>query len=105
MINFIKRFGYLITVPTNVFSNRAACEFIKSDLFMLLIYDATAYLVWKYMGYDEHMEIYSGCDPAWKFAHSPNFWIQGLTDEGIISTVEELYKNCDSDLGFSLNRE
>lgn len=86
--------------PRMIFSNRAACEFIESDLFMLLIYDATAYLVWKYMGYDEYMEIYSGYDPAWKLAHSPHFWIQGLTDEGIIQTVDVLYRTCDSDLGF-----
>ena len=86
--------------PRMIFSNRAACKFIESDLFMLLIYDATANLVWKYMGYDEYMEIYSGYDPAWKLAHSPNYWIKGLTDEGIIQTVEELYRNCHSDLGF-----
>ncbi len=29
--------------PRMIFTNRAACEFIESDLFLLLIIDATAY--------------------------------------------------------------
>ena len=86
--------------PQMVFSDREVCKFIESDLFRLLIIDAAAYLVWRYMGYDEYMEIYSGCDPAWKVAHCPDYWINGLTDEGILSTTEELYHNCDSELGF-----
>lgn len=86
--------------PRMIFSNREACEFIESDLFKLLIIDATAYMVWHYMGFDEYMEIYSGYDPAWKLAHCPNYWIKEMTDEGIIPTVEELYKNYNCDLGF-----
>lgn len=62
-----------------VFANREACEFIESDLFKLLITDATAYMVWSYMGYSEYMEIYSGYDPAWKLAHCPDYWIGELT--------------------------
>lgn len=31
--------------PRMIFTNRAACEFIESDLFKLLIIDATAYMV------------------------------------------------------------
>lgn len=55
--------------PQELFHNRAACEFVESDLFRLLIIDATAFMVWPYMGFGEYMEIYSGYDPAWRFAH------------------------------------
>ena len=50
---------------------------------------------------NEHMEIYSGYDPAWKLAHNPNLWIKGLMDEGIIPTVDELLlENSDLYCGF-----
>ena len=86
--------------PRMAFASREACEFIESDLFKLLIIDATAYMVWHHMGFDEHMEIYSGYDPAWKLAHCPDYWIKEMTDEGIIPTVKELYQNYNCDLGF-----
>ncbi len=98
----------LNTVPRNpreIFQNREACEFIESDLFKLLIIDATAYLVWNHMGYDEYMEIYSGYDPAWKLAHCPDYWIKEMTDEGIIPTTNDLYQNCSRDLGFVSEEE
>ena len=60
--------------PQELFHNRAACEFVESDLFRLLIIDATAFMVWPYMGFGEYMEIYSGYDPAWRFA------LPGLVD-------------------------
>lgn len=88
-----------------VFTNRAACEFIESDLFKLLIIDATAYMVWHHMGFDEYMEIYSGYDPAWKLAHCPDYWIKEMADEGIIPTVKELYQNYNCDLGFVTEEE
>lgn len=43
-------------------------------------------MVWPYMGFGEYMEIYSGYDPAWRFAHCPDYWIQELTDEGILAS-------------------
>lgn len=86
--------------PRMIFASRATCEFIESDLFKLLIIDATAYLVWPHMGFDEYMEIYSGYDPAWKLAHCPDYWIAELTKEGVILTVDELYKNFNGYLGF-----
>lgn len=45
--------------PREIFSNRKVCEFIESDLFLLLIIDAAAYLVWPHMGHKEYMEVYS----------------------------------------------
>ena len=59
--------------PQELFHNRAACEFVESDLFRLLIIDAVAFMVWPYMGFDEYMEVYSGYDPAWRFAHCPDY--------------------------------
>lgn len=46
------------------------------------------------------MEIYSGYDPAWKLAHSPDYWISELTLEGIIPTIKELYNGYDEDMGY-----
>lgn len=73
---------------------------MESDLFQLLIIDATAFMVWQYMGFGEYMEIYSGYDPAWRFAHCPDYWIQELTDEGILASAGELFKGCHSELGY-----
>lgn len=50
--------------PQQLVMNRAACEIVESDLFLLLIIDAAAYMVWPHMGFSEYMEIYSGYDPA-----------------------------------------
>lgn len=86
--------------PQELFHNRAACEFVESDLFRLLIIDATAFMVWPYMGFGEYMEIYSGYDPAWRFAHCPDYWTQELTDEGILASAGELFKGCHSELGY-----
>lgn len=86
--------------PRKIFFNQEACEFIESDLFTLLLIDATAYMVWPYMGYSEYMEIYSGDDPAWKLAHTPHFWVSELTLEEIIPTVKKLYNECDGEMGF-----
>ena len=52
------------------------------------------------MGFDEYMEIYSCYDPAWRFAHCPDYWIQELTDEGILASAGELFKGCHSELGY-----
>ena len=103
--NILQKCGVeLNAIPRNpqmVFTNYKACEFIESDLFRLLIIDAAAYLVWKYMGFDEYMEVYSGYDPAWKLAHQPEYWINELTQEGIIPTLEVLCQTIDYDIGFT----
>ena len=91
--------------PRMIFSNREACEFIESDLFLLLIIDATAYMVWPYMGYSEYMEVYSGYDPAWILAHSPGYWVQELIDEGIVPTVNNLFQNCNENFGYVSEEE
>lgn len=57
--------------PQKLFHDRAACEFVESDLFRLIIIDAVAFMVWPYMGFDKYMEVYSGYDPTWRFAHCP----------------------------------
>ena len=57
-------------------------------------------MVWPYMGFGEYMEVYSGYDPAWRFAHCPDYWIQELTDEGILASAGELFKGCHSELGY-----
>lgn len=98
----------LNAVPRNprlIFSNREACEFIESDLFLLLIIDAAAYLVWPHMGFKEYMEIYSGYDPAWKLVHCPDYWIKELTDEKILPTVNDLFQKGTETFGYVSEEE
>jgi hypothetical protein len=61
--------------PREIFSNRKVCEFIESDLFLLLIIDAAAYLVW------------------------PDYRIKELTDANILPTANDLYKMADTTFG------
>ena len=73
-----------------LFGDRNTIKIVESDLFIELIIDAYASMVWPYMGVGGYMERFSGYEPSWILAHSPGFWVQGLMDAGIIPTVEEL---------------
>lgn len=86
--------------PHQILRSKAACDLIESDLFLLLIVDAVAYMVWPYMGFAEYMEVYSGDDPAWRLAHCPEIWVQELTDQGILPTAEAFLGNADEAFGF-----
>lgn len=46
------------------FHNRAACEFVESDLFRPLIIDAVAFMVWPYMGwvFDAYTDVERGIE-------------------------------------------
>lgn len=105
----LKRCGAeLCSIPRNprfLFANRAMCDLIESDLFKLFVIDVTAYLVWPYMGFREYMEIYSGYDPIWKIAHNPNIWINTMTEEGILPTAEDFYRNTFETLGYVKEEE
>lgn len=86
--------------PRKIFADREAQKIIESDQFTLLMIDATAFMVWPFMGRTEYMEIYSGYDPVWKLAHSPAFWVQELLDLGIISDINYMCLYCDCELGY-----
>ena len=86
--------------PQKILRSKAACDLIESDLFRLLIVDAVAYMVWPYMGFTEYMEVYSGDDPAWRFAHSPEIWVQELIDEGVLPSAESFLRNANEDFGY-----
>ena len=86
--------------PQKILRSKAACDLIESDLFRLLIVDAVAYMVWPYMGFTEYMEVYSGDDPAWRFAHSPEIWVQELIDEGILPSAESFLRNANEEFGY-----
>ena len=86
--------------PQKILHSKAACDLIESDLFRLLIVDAVAYMVWPYMGFTEYMEVYSGDDPAWRLAHSPEIWVQELTDEGILPSAESFLRQANEDFGY-----
>jgi transposase-like protein len=86
--------------PQNILHSKVACDLIESDLFRLLIVDAVAYMVWPYMGFTEYMEVYSGDDPAWRFAHCPEIWGQELTDQGILPTAESFLRQANEEFGY-----
>lgn len=69
-----------------------AITLIESDLFLNLIIDAYAFMVWPFMGLGAKREIYSGYEPSWILAHSAGYWVQELTDEKIIPTASEFLK-------------
>ncbi len=83
--------------PYQLFHDWDAIATVESDLFLLCIIDAYAYMVWPYMGLGKQMEIYSGYNPAWKFAHCPDYWISELQEAGALPTAQELMRNCTPD--------
>ena len=74
------------------FHDRNVISTVESDLFIELIMDGFAHLVWPYLGVSGYMENYSGYDPVYIIAHSPAFWVQTLQDEEIIPKVEDLMR-------------
>ncbi len=80
--------------PNFLFFDRKWIEFVESDLFLQFIIDATAYVVWPFMGLGVAREIYSGYEPSWIFAHKPQYWLEGLIEERVILSVNELYRHC-----------
>lgn len=70
-----------------------AISIIESDLFLNLIIDAYAFMVWPYMGLGAKREIYSGYEPSWILAHSPGYWVETLTESKIIPPVGTFLNN------------
>ena len=46
------------------------------------------------MGSDAAKEIYSGYEPSWMLAHATQYWAEGLTEEKILLSVNELAQLC-----------
>ena len=78
--------------PRKLLQSRDAIAMVESDLFLLAIIDAYAYMVWPFMGLGAKREIYSGYEPSWIFAHAAPYWIQELQDEKILPAAKELLK-------------
>lgn len=87
--------------PYELFLNRKWIEFIESDLFLNFIIDATAYIVWPFMGLGAAREIYSGYEPSWRFAHATQYWLEGFIEEGIILPADELALRCRQEPGLA----
>ena len=79
--------------PRKLLQDRRAIEIIESDLFKLVIIDAYAFMVWPFMGLGANREIYSGYEPAWRYAHAASIWIKGMEDEGVIPKSQEILKS------------
>mgnify|MGYP001020103854 CR=1 FL=1 len=84
--------------PQKAYRDKRVVEIIESDLFDQLMIDGYAYMVWPHMGVGPQMEIYSGYEPAWILAHGPAFWVQELTDIGMLPSAETLLKSCNEEL-------
>lgn len=87
--------------PKKLLQSWDAIAMVESDLFLLAIIDAYAYMVWPFMGLGAKREIYSGYEPSWIFAYAAPYWIQELQDEKILPTAKELLKNGGVDENFS----
>ena len=87
--------------PRKILQSWDAIAMVESDLFLLAIIDAYAYMVWPFMGLGAKREIYSGYEPSWIFAHAAPYWIQELQDEKILPTAKELLKNGGVNKNFS----
>lgn len=51
--------------PRKLLQNRDAIAMVESDLFLLAIIDAYAYMVWPFVGLGTKRKIYSGYEPSW----------------------------------------
>ena len=80
--------------PVYLFGDRKWINFVESDLFLEFIIDATAFIVRQFMGKDAAREFYSGYEPSWILAHAPQYWLEGLTEEKILPTINELAQMC-----------
>ena len=78
--------------PQKLIRDYNAVAVVESDLFIQLMMDAYAYMVWLYMCPGECMEVYSGYDPAWIFAHSPAYWVQEMLEENVIPPSSRLQR-------------
>lgn len=61
---------------------------IENDAFLAFLLRSYAYLIWPFMMPGVGAEIYSGIEPAWIFAHNPNYWIRTLTLQGVIPSID-----------------
>lgn len=86
--------------PRKILQSWDAIAMVESDLFLLAIIDAYAFMVWPFMGLGAKREIYSGYEPSWIYAHAAPYWIQELQDEKILPTAKELLKNGGVDENF-----
>ena len=83
--------------PVYLFGDRKWINFVESDVFLEFIIDATAFMVRQFMGKDAAEEFYSGDEPSWILAHATQYWLEGLTEEKILPTINELVQICKED--------
>ena len=75
-------------------------DLIEHDMFVELIVDGFAFLVWRHMKIRGTMEQYSGHDPFWRFAHKVDVWIEELANvQAIAPTLKDLF-NIPLDMGW-----
>ena len=79
--------------PRKLLRSWDAIAMVESDLFLLAIIDAYAFMVWPFMGLGAKREIYSGYEPSWIFAHAAPYWIQEMQEEKILPAAKDLLKD------------
>lgn len=90
----------LLRNPKKLLQDWNAIATVESDLFMMAIVDAYAYMVWPFMGVGAKREVYSGYEPTWIFAHSAPYWIYAMQDAGVSPTPQALLKDGGVDENF-----
>ena len=83
-------------VPREILDQPFLCRLIESDMFLAMLKEMVAELVWPYMC-SNSMDFYSENDPAWLLAHASEYWMEEFQTEGILPTVEQLF---DADQAF-----
>lgn len=77
--------------PRKLLLSNKAIRYVSSDHFLEVIIDAYAYMIWPHMDIYPKMEIFSGDDPAWRYAHATPIWIEAMEENKVIPSAKELF--------------
>ena len=70
--------------PAQITRDWKQIELVESDRFKQAIIEIYAYMVWNYLDISPYMEIFSGYDPLYMFAHQTEYWLKTMIDEKVI---------------------
>ena len=77
--------------PAQITRDWKQIELVESDRFKQAIIEIYAYMVWNYLDISPYMEIFSGYDPLYMFAHQPEYWLKTMIDEKVIMDSQTVF--------------
>ena len=77
--------------PVQITRDWKQIELVESDRFKQAIIEIYAYMVWNYLDISPYMEIFSGYDPLYMFAHQPEYWLKTMIDEKVIMDSQTVF--------------